>query len=169
SDLYKFDIAGGEKVLFDVTARSNGNNARWRLLDPYLNVIFETDFSNTGNDVGPLTLTRAGTYTLILEGRFFDTTPGSYTVVATKTGTDVVPPFPTGTPLTLGNTINDSVSVAGEQDIYTFNLVSSARLYFDVLSPNDSNFVWSLLGPSGTIISSRSFHSSDSHDIGNPV
>src|SRR5262249_23568800 len=68
TDIYRFDSAGAENVSFDVTARSNGGSSRWRLLDPYLNVVFERDFASTNSDVGPLTLVRAGTYTLLLEG-----------------------------------------------------------------------------------------------------
>ena len=169
TDAYRFDVVGGEELFFDVTANNNFASARWRLLDPYLNLVFERDFANTGSDVGPLTLTRPGTYTLLMEGRYFETTPSSYTVVLTPQGTGTVPLFPTGTPLTLNGTVSDTIGIAGEQDIYTFTLPGAASLYFDVLGPNDGNFVWSLLGPAGTVVGGRPFTSTDSHDIGNPV
>ncbi|HET9132418.1 MAG TPA: hypothetical protein VFO86_15795, partial [Terriglobia bacterium] len=166
TDLYRFNIVGGESMFFDVTSRSGGGSARWRLMDPYLNVVFERDFASTGSDFGPVTLTRAGTYTLAIEGRYFETGTTTYSFVVNQTGTTPVPPFPTGTPLALNSTVSDAIGVAGEQDVYTFTLPGNANLYFDVLSPSDGNFVWSLLGPAGTVISGRPFSASDSHDIG---
>src|SRR6185369_17541340 len=91
TDLYRFNIAGGEKLFFDVTARTNGSSSRWRLLDPFLNVVFENDFAGTSSDVGPITLTRPGTYTLLAEGRFFDTSPGSYTFVIVPVSDELNP------------------------------------------------------------------------------
>ena len=85
----------------------------------------------------PLTLTRPGTYTLLMEGRYFETTPSTYSVVLTPQGTGSVPAFPTGTPLTLNGIVNNSIGAAGEQDVYTFTLSGAASLYFDVLGPNN--------------------------------
>ncbi|HET9131023.1 MAG TPA: hypothetical protein VFO86_08755, partial [Terriglobia bacterium] len=72
-------------------------------------------------------------------------------------------------PLVLGGTVSEAIDEQGETDSYTFSLASGSMLYFDMLSPNDGNFIWSLIGPAGTVISGRAFTGSDSHDIGNPV
>src|SRR5208337_2332230 len=75
---------------------------------------------------------------------------------------NVPPPPPVGTPLTLGSTVNATLSTPGEQDPYTFTLSTAAQLYFDSLT-NNSNFQWSLSGPGGTAVSNRPFTSSDGY------
>src|SRR5262249_6611294 len=79
TDLYRFDAAAGDRVFFDTQARSGAGNARWRLLDPFGNTFFEAAFNSPSSDVGPVTLGTAGTYTLLIEGRVFDSGTGSYT------------------------------------------------------------------------------------------
>ena len=158
TDAYRFDVVGGEKIFFDVTANNNNGNARWRLLDPYLSVVFERDFANPASDVGPLTLTRPGTYTLLMEGRYFETTPSSYTVVMVPVSDELNP-----VPFALGTTINEAIDEPGEVDSYTFTLAAPASVYFDSLTSNSSIF-WSLTGPAGTVAGSRAFTNSDSID-----
>jgi hypothetical protein len=65
TDLYRFDVVAGQQYYFDVT--TSVSNASWRLIDPFSNVVF---FSGFGSDVDTITLSRAGTYTLMIEGRF---------------------------------------------------------------------------------------------------
>src|SRR5205814_1271647 len=81
-----------------------------------------------------------------------------------------VPPAPlSGTPLTLGSTVNDTIAVAGQQVQYTFTLAAGALLYFDALT-NDSNLSWSLAGPAGTAVNGRNFTGSDGLSApGDPV
>src|SRR5262249_54078569 len=76
TDLYRFDAAAGQKFFFDVQARGGATNARWRLIDPYGAAGFTNVFDTA--DVGPLTLTAAGPYTLLLEGFISETTTGTY-------------------------------------------------------------------------------------------
>ena len=93
TDVYRFAAAAGDRVFFDVQARSGGS-ARWRLLDPYGNGVSGFDgnsFNSTTSDVGPLTLGAAGTYTLLLEGQVTETESGSYTFLADLQGN--VPPI----------------------------------------------------------------------------
>ena len=158
TDAYRFDVVGGEKLFFDVTANNNFASARWRLLDPYLNLVFERDFANTGSDVGPLTLTRPGTYTLLMEGRYFETNPSSYTVVMVPVSDELNP-----VPFALGATINEAIDEPGEVDNYTFTLAAPTSVYFDSLTNNNLIF-WSLTGPSGSVAGSRAFTNSDSID-----
>jgi hypothetical protein len=157
TDLYRFDIVGGERLYFDITARSNDGSSRWRLLDPFLNTVFETSFT-INSDVGPLTLTRPGTYTLLLEGRHFDTIAGNYTVVVVSVSDELNP-----VPLSLNTTLTEAIDEAGEVDRYTFTLGGTTRIYFDSLT-NNSSMLWSLAGPSGALVTSRSFNSSDAID-----
>src|SRR5207248_1078137 len=127
-------------------------NARWRLVDPFGNVLFNALFNS---DVSTLTLAQPGSYTLLLEGAMGDTGSGNYTINVQPMGN--VPPTPlSGSPLALGTTVSDSIAVAGEQDRYIFMLSAPSLLYFDSLT-NNGNLSWSLIGPAGTAVSNRSF------------
>src|SRR6185312_562653 len=53
-----------------------------------------------------------------------------------------------------------AITQTGQQNSYTFNLASASQLYFDSLT-NDSRLSWTLSGPRGTEVSSRSFNASD--------
>ncbi len=153
TDLYRFTAAAGDRFFFDVQARTNGGLSLWRLIDPYGNVVFATRFADTTSDVDVQTLAQSGTYTLLLEGNLGDTGSGSYTI-------NVQPAPGSTTALTLGSTVNASLVTAGDQDRYTFTLPGAALLYFDSLTSN-SNFTWTLTGPSGTVAANRSFRSSE--------
>ena len=73
-----------------------------------------------------------------------------------------------GTALTLGETVSDTIAVNGEQDVFTFTLDAPTRLYFDSLST--TNIEWTLAGPPGVVVSARNFNGSDSFDFtGNPA
>ena len=127
--------------------------------------MFNTNFSSTtSSDVATLTLAQPGNYTLLLAGAIIDTTSGSYTFVVVPQGNTPQPP-PTGTPLTLGAIVSDSIAVAGEQDRYTFTLTQASLLIFDSLT-NNGNLNWTLAGPAGTAVSARSFQNGET---GNPV
>lgn len=63
------------------------------------------------------------------------------------------------------NTITGSISVPGERDVYTFSLTNRARYYFDSLT-NVSTLNWSLDGPTGSVVTRRSFTSSDGSSAG---
>ena len=164
TDQYRFEAAAGDRVFFDVQARSGAGSARWRLLDPFSNGVFEGAFNSaSSSDQGPLTLARAGTYTLLVEGRVFDAGTGDYTFLVEFQGNTPVAPLPTGAPLTLGATVSADLGVAGEQDVYSFTLATAATLYFDSLT-NSSALLWSLVGPAGTAVSGRAFTNTDSFD-----
>ena len=87
---------------------------------------------------------------------------GAYTFLVASQG-NVPPPPPSGNALVLGTTVQDSISAAGEQDIYSFSLAADSRLYFDSFT-SSSSIRWSLTGPAGTGVSDRSMSSSDSVD-----
>ncbi|HEX4999488.1 MAG TPA: LEPR-XLL domain-containing protein, partial [Terriglobia bacterium] len=163
SDLYSFAALAGDQFLFDVT--TGIGNATWRLIDPFNNTLFSTNFNS---DVSTLTLANTGTYVLILEGRVNSGTgAANYTFNVSPQGNQPPQPF-TGTPLTLGATVSDTISVAGEVDSYIFTLAGVTRVHFDSQT-NNNNFNWSLVGPAGTHVGSRSFTGSDSFDFGSPL
>ena len=104
---------------------------------------------------------------MLVEGAITDTVTGTYTFTAQFLG-NVPPTPPSGTALVLGTTVNGTLTTAGQQDHYTFNLAADSNLYFDSLT-NDANLRWSLSGPAGTVVSNRAFASSDDSGISNPV
>src|SRR5262249_6152826 len=69
----------------------------------------------------------------------------------------------TGSPLTLGTTVMGTISVAGEQDTYTFTLATDAQLSFDSQT-NSLNLRWTLTGPAGAAVSNQPFNRSDAGD-----
>ena len=155
TDAYLFIAAAGDRFFFDVQDSTDMGNAAWRLLDPYGNELFSPYF----NDVDNVTLNVAGSYTLLIEGYPYDTGTGSYTFNVEFQ--DNTPPIlPTGTALTLGTLVSESLDVTGESDVYTFTLASVSNLYFDTFS-DDSSFNWTLVGPGGTATNQRSFTDSD--------
>ena len=160
TDLFQFTAAAGDQFFFDVQERSGASRARWRLVDPFGNILFNTDFNA---DVNTLTLAQPGSYTLLLEGFIFDAGSGSYTFNVQPMGNVPQPPL-TGVPLALGTTVSDSIAVAGEQDQYLFTLANPSLLYFDSLT-NNSNLNWSLVGPAGTAVNERSFTASDAGSL----
>ncbi len=73
----------------------------------------------------------------------------------------MIPPF-TGTPMSLGDTINGDISTPGEEDQYTFTLAADSLAAFDTLTADDGSLQWSLQGPSGLVVSNQSLLYSDS-------
>ena len=135
TDLYRFNGNAGDLLYFDVTARSGGGNAQWSLVDKYGNLVFDKGFSDPSNaDAGPITLSLTGTYTLMIEGSRFDAA-SSYSFNIVPVSNELNP-----VPLVLGGTVSEAIDEQGETDSYTFSLATASMLYFDMLSPNDSNF-----------------------------
>ena len=150
TNLYQFSAAAGQSFYF---ARLSGTatSAQWRLIDPDGNVLFST-LLNT--DAGRLTLTAAGTYTLLVEGFISETGTVNYSF-------NVAPITDTTQVLTLGSLVNATLAAPGEQDHYTFNLSASSQLYFDSLT-NNANLQWSLERPTGgTAVNNVTFAASD--------
>jgi len=143
TDLYRFDGVAGDLYYFNVT--TGINNATWRLVDLYNNVIFST---NLDSDFDTFVLPRTGTYVLVLEGRF---NAGGGTANYAFTVQPVAAPL--ATPLTLGSSANGAIGVTGESDLFTFTLAATTRVHFDSLTDNNS-MRWTLTGPSGTLVSS---------------
>ncbi|MHB0961459.1 MAG: RHS repeat-associated core domain-containing protein [Pirellulaceae bacterium] len=150
TDAYRFAATAGDRFFFDVQTSTDMGNTAWRLLDSYGVEIFNQYFS----DVDTRILQATGNYTLLVEGYYHDTGTGSYTINVQP----IAPVVPQA--LTLGSTVNETIAVAGEQDVYQFTLAAAANLYFDSLS-DDGNFNWTLTGPAGTTVNQRSFTGSD--------
>ncbi|MGB3802622.1 MAG: LamG-like jellyroll fold domain-containing protein, partial [Sphingopyxis granuli] len=158
--LYNFVGEAGDKLFFDYL--SSGPTGRWRLIDPQGRQIV---YNNTGasSDMGPVVLTRSGTYTLVVEGHV--TVAGASAPVQFKVSklVDKV------APLTLGATHSGTVAQPQQEDVYRFTLAEGALLLVDPLT-SDGSLVWTLTGPRGEV-ASKGFQSSDGASVGaaNPV
>ena len=60
------------------------------------------------------------------------------------------------------------IAVPGQRDVYSFDLASPSRFYFDSLT-NIPNLQWSLSGPQGAVITDRSFAGSDAQSVSDPT
>ena len=164
TNLYRFDAQAGDQVVLTQQSVSGGSPS-WRLIDPYGGVVYSGAFSTSGT----LTLQSTGTYSLLLEGSIDASGAIGYTFNVSPQGHVTISP-PTGTALTLGAVKNGTISTSGQQDSYVFTIATAASLYFDSLT-SDGSLTWSLSGPRGAEVNSRSFQSSDdgSFSSSNPV
>ena len=157
TDIYRLSANSGDSYSF-ISPPGATSLSYWRMIDPYGNVIAGNFLSA---NLGPVTLTATGTYTVLVEGFISDTASAPYTFTAQFLG-NTPPTAPSGTALTLGNVVSGALTTAGQQDHYLFNLATNANLYFDSLTNNHS-MVWSLSGPAGVAVTNRSFDGSDAN------
>lgn len=177
SDVFYFDAAQGESLLFDIQALTSGTIAKWRLFDPAFNELFSQSITGseyyegdgTGDpiedaygDQGPLVLPATGRYTLLVEAGINNQQPTvdyRFQIFSPTTQTHS---------LTLGQTVASDLSQPAERDEYTFQLTAATSLFFDVqlaaTPPNQpfefgqpTSFRWSLTGPEGNVVTDKSF------------
>jgi hypothetical protein len=154
TNAYQFSGTAGERVFMD--AQTGGANTYWRLVDPNGQVV-----ANSGSyfsDVQP-TLSLTGTYTLLVEGYPYATTtsqPFSFTLF---------PQADTSAALSLNTLTDGTVAQPGQLINFTFAVSAQTNVLFDSLT-NNGNLDWSLTGPSGVVVSQRSFNGSDSANYG---
>ncbi len=149
SDLYRFDASAGERFYFE--SHEAVGNSRWRLVDPYGRITFDASLSS---DV-ERRLTIDGTHTLLVEGRVNNSESGDF-------GFTIHRFDETPLPLTLGELVTAQLDVAGDRRRYVFNIPDETLLYFDSLAQfSFSQFVWSLTGPTGSLVSAKEFSERD--------
>jgi hypothetical protein len=162
---YRLDAQAGDQYNLDYLSRTGGS-AYWRLLDPWGNVVF--DRTAMSSDIGQITLSYAGAYTLLIEGAPDATGSTTYAFNLDPLG-NVPVAAPAGTAIALGSTVAGMLSTTVQQDTYRFTLAADARLYLDSFTAN-SNIKWSLSGPRGTVVNGRGFYATDSVEItGSPT
>ncbi len=57
--------------------------------------------------------------------------------------------------------VHGSIDAPGQTNQYTFSLTDPSQVYFDSQTPNANQIDWTLQGPTGTVVSHRSFSASD--------
>ncbi|MCA9039548.1 MAG: hypothetical protein KDA65_04295, partial [Planctomycetaceae bacterium] len=158
SHVYQFTVTAGDKYSFDSQSWSGSSAARWKLVDPYGNILFDETLSS---DVGTIHFHEGGTYSLLIEGDEADSGTPGYTVEVISQGTDTSSPAP----LDLSQVVSGNISASLEQDTFTFTLGSGGLYYFDAITDNGP-VRWSLSGStSGSVVTNRTFASSNANDV----
>jgi hypothetical protein len=105
----------------------------------------------------------AGSYTLLLEGRYYNTAANAYQF-------NVQPVVDESAALTLGQRVDGAIAHPGQTDRYSFTLTEAKRLYFDGLT-DTASITWTLSGPRGVVTGEREIRFSDGWEIGsaNPL
>ena len=166
AEAFSFNANAGDSFTFDFDSWTGSAGARWTLISPYGDVVFDADFDV---DQTGVTLAATGQYLLILTGGPADAASSDYAFTPIFNG-NTPPTSYSGTTLTLGTPVSGTLSASNLDDVYEFSLSSRARLSIDVLSQHTSgnqnlNFAWTLIGPAGVVVDHRSFAASDSADV----
>ena len=122
---------------------SYGNTVDWRLIDPYGRQV--TSPQSLGSSTSPFTVQSTGTYLLVVEGGVANSGEVDYNFKFQQ-----VPV--TTQALNLDQVQNVDISTPFQVDNYTFSVTSATQVLFDNLS---NNFLWTLNGPQGTVVSNR--------------
>jgi hypothetical protein len=136
--LYQFAAQAGDRIYFD--SQDYTGSVYYTLLDSFAQPVFADVFS--GNDLDVQTLTVTGTYTLLVDGYFYQTDPATVTF-SLQPVTDDSASLPLGTPVT------GDIAHTGQQDHYDFSLSAPAVLYFDFLASDNASLNVTLAGPRG--------------------
>ncbi|MCB1965678.1 MAG: hypothetical protein KDI64_06405, partial [Candidatus Accumulibacter sp.] len=155
TDIYRFDAVAGDRFYFDRVSFSGGYYTDWRLIDPFGRPLWGPTHMYY-DDVDLTTLPYSGTWYLLLEGRYHETTASNYTINARKIDSGA------STPIVIGDRVDADLGKPGEVGSFSFDIAGSEskRIYFDVLS-NTNRLSWTLSGPRGSVVSGRSFGNSD--------
>ena len=155
--LYRFTGAVGDQITLNDTQSSG--TIGLRVFDPYGKQIVQQSFSRTN----PITLTVAGTYTVLVEGYIGNTAAATYAFSISNSGPVSVPAL-TGTAITLGQTVSGTLAAANETDDYVFTINTPTRINFDPLTTPYSTSLsatWQLDGPQGSVVTPQNFYAND--------
>lgn len=150
----------GEKVFFDATGYNSTSSAYVRVYDPQGNDLYGAVYAGSLPGFGAKTLPTTGTYTVLVDGDVYNDADRA------ALSFNVQPVVATTAALTLGTAVSGTLATPGQTASYTFTLPAATLAVFDALT-NNGNLVWTLTGPGGAVVSSRSFTNSDSYDQGN--
>jgi len=96
TDVYRFDAVAGERYTFDVISNAGATAGRWRLVDPFGTVV--SSAARTA-DMNLVEIPRSGVYTLVIEGRVYNTGTSDYVF-------NVQPEIVTAQPLALDSLVS---------------------------------------------------------------
>ncbi|OZA70315.1 MAG: hypothetical protein B7X78_02880, partial [Sphingomonadales bacterium 39-62-4] len=165
SRTFRFSAAAGDQLQ---VVRSDGlaHDAYVRVIDPTGRQVYGPAYFGSDN---VFTAAMAGEYTVLVESRYYITSSETYGFSVDRLGNTPPANTSTGTPLVLGSTVNDTLSAAGETDLFTFTTAGPVRVLMDSLTL-DASKTWTLVGPRGVETGPWNLRDSDSYDrSGNTV
>ena len=151
TQLYQVSLSAGQKLYFG-SQSPTGGYVNWRLLDPYGNAV---NSGGLGGGYAAFSVAATGTYWLALDGYIYNSPTAT---VGYQFQLNQVPDLPAT--LSVGTAVNGSIPLAGQSAVYSFHLAAATQLAFDALS-NRNDMQWSLSGPRGQEVGSRTLAYSD--------
>jgi len=142
-EIFTFNGTLGQRLFFD--GLSDNSGFRSRLISPSGIELFNIDSTQNRE---PFSIIESGTYQLIVDGGFSNNT-GDFSFRLLDLAN-----VPT---LALDTTIEDTIELIGESDIYQFQGIAEQRLYFDGLG-SDFSASWELYGTANQFINSNSLN-----------
>lgn len=134
---YSFSGTAGQQVLLNKLDSNYNYNYSYAIYKPNSQSLYQS----TGS---AFTLPGDGTYLVAVQGNNYYNNAVNYQF-------QLVVPVVEQASLTIGNTVNGSLSTVGEQDVYTFTGTAGQRLFFDGLDSNSNTSV-TLVSPSGSSV-----------------
>jgi hypothetical protein len=146
-DIYNFDAAAGQKVIFDWLSGTN-TMIGWQLQAPDSTILFDSVLQDWQVD-----LSQTGTYTLTVEGN----NSNLFGIYSFKL---LAVPAPQQFNINIGDTVSDGVpnsgagniEMPGAVDIYTFTATTGQEVIFDWLSGSNVFINWRLQAPDDTVL-----------------
>ena len=147
-DEYTFSGTAGERFFYNPSTTGIGNQQA-QLLDPFGNIVYNTNWSNPE---GPVVLTQSGTYTFLLFGN--GNTTGTYDFVVSNPVLTTTRRSPSALPAT--GTIN-----AGDDDEYTFSGTAGERFFYNPSTVAAGNQQAELYDPFGNTVFNTNWSNPD--------
>ena len=139
TDVYRFEAQAGQTIELDGTGVSGATY---------------TIYNAANQSIGSVSSNSNREFEIAIDGTYFvyaqnnsDSAINGYEFNLTQTAFEEPDPI-VATPLTLGAVISETISVADEEDIYTFEGTVGQTLYFDGISTSPTIYT-SLISPSG--------------------
>ncbi|MEL6107299.1 MAG: RHS repeat-associated core domain-containing protein [Planctomycetota bacterium] len=128
TDLYRVSFAAGADVTLRVID-SEASGARWRLLSPQGQTVFDQEFATTDT----INLPIAGEYTLLVEGRQSEgARRPNYSFQVDQVGS-TPPPSPPETSIDIGAPVSGSLASASQVDEFALTIDQPTSLFLDAL------------------------------------
>ncbi|MBK7999158.1 MAG: putative Ig domain-containing protein [Verrucomicrobia bacterium] len=153
--LYRFNATAGDRFFYDGRPRSGFSSSVYiRFYSPRDQIVVQQ--VEVASDIDVFSVPFTGEYLLAIEGRYVDTAPsGNFTFI-------LQPVSDSTNNVAIIDTVSGTIATPGQRNFHPFSLAAPMRVLFDSLVNNTLR--WTLTGPSGVIVSQRSFDSSDSYE-----
>ena len=142
TDSFTFTASQGQRLFFD--AQDTTGLQTWSLSNASGETLFMEGFA----DQDGIEISESGTYTLAVSGFLLAEGPYQFQIHEIPTTTT--------TGIAIGQPVEGTLAVPGEQLEFQFDVVESGSFFFDA-QIGESVFVWTLLDPTGGIVFDESF------------